>query len=284
MNFFILVIFFIYSIDLVNFSKAVMKPSPEFCPVSLKQRLKTRIYSKHWFGELPQPRDSQKPLLIHDIFIISFNLEKKFPLWVAYHLSPALVWGDLKLRRKYVLDPFLSPSQSLTFEDYKGASHCDNKKTGYDKGHLAPLGSFKNSVHAYQAQYLSNIVPQTRKLNQGPWRRLEEQVRDFVKKGNELRILTGPIFGKEGEDKTPPCWKAAQGKLEEIPVSYWKIVAFKHKSNIKACAFLMPQNIKNQKDPPKKYEVRLEQIEQKTDLKLFTATKKTVSQDCRFLF
>ena len=284
MNFFILVIFFIYFANLVNFSKAEIQSIPELFSISPKQTQKVRSYSKHWFGELPQPRGSQKLLLIHDIFIISFDLEKKFPSWVAYHLSPDLAWGGLKLRRKYVLDPLLSPSQSLTFEDYKGASRCDNKKTGYDKGHLAPLGSFKNSVHAYQAQYLSNIIPQTRKLNQGPWRRLEEQVRDFVKRGNKVRILTGPIFGKEAEDKTPPCWKAAQGKLEEIPSSYWKIVAFKYKSKIKACAFLMPQNIKNQKDSPKKYKVKLEQIEQNTDLKLFTKIKKSVLQDCRFLF
>ena len=144
------------------------------------------------------------------------------------------------------------------------------------------MGSFKASASAYQAQYLSNIVPQMRKLNQGPWRVLEEQVRNFVKKGNELRILTGPLFGKEGENKTPPCWKAAQKKLEEIPVSYWKIIAFKYKSKIQTCAFMMPQNVKKQKDHPKKYIVELNHIEQKTGLSFFTETNKTIQKNCRF--
>lgn len=280
MNFFI---FLLLAFPIV-LNKTLAKQSFESLAVRSKQIQNTNVYSKHWFGKLPLPENSKNPLLVHDIFIISFDLEKKFPFWVAYYLSPAIVWGDLKARRKYVLDPLLFPAQSLSFKDYKGASNCDGKKAGYDKGHLAPVGSFKASAYAYQAQYLSNIVPQMRKLNQGPWRVLEEQVRDFVKKGNELRILTGPLFGKAGGNKTPPCWKAAQGKLEEIPVSYWKIVAFKHKSKIQTCAFIMPQNIKKQTDHPKKYMVKLDHIEQETGLSFFTETKKIIQQACRFLF
>ena len=211
-------------------------------------------------------------------------LQKNSLCGTAYQLSPALVWGELKAERKYIQDPLLSPNQSLKFKDYKGASNCDGKSAGYDKGHLAPLGSFKASPYIYQAQYLSNIVPQARKLNQGPWKTLEEQVRVFVKKGNVVRILTGPLYGEEGKNKIPPCWKAAQGKLQEIPHSYWKIIAFKQKSKIKTCSFLMPQKIKNQKHHPKKYVMKWEQIEKRTGLELFSDIKYSVISDCRFLF
>ena len=275
---FLIILFFLFTIGLYSsgtFTKQNLQPAK-----SSEQN--TTIYSKHWFGKLPLLENNKKPLLIHDIFITFFDLEKKFPVWTAYHLSPAVVWGNLKEERKYISDPLLPSTQTLTVKHYKGASRCDGKHPGYDKGHLAPLGSFKASPFAYQAQYLSNIVPQTKKLNQGPWRRLEEQVRTFVKKGNELKILTGPLYGQEGKNKLPPCWKAAQAVLEEIPVSYWKIIASQHKSKIKACAFLMPQNITNQKDHPKKYIVKLEQIEQKTGLNLFENTKKSVQPDCKF--
>ena len=190
--------------------------------------------------------------------------------------------GQLKARRDYVLDPYLSLSESLTLKDYKGASTCDGpKRIGYDKGHLAPVGSFKNTASAFQAQYLSNIVPQTRNLNQGPWRRLEEQVRKVVLKGRSARILTGPIFGKDGENKLPPCWKAAQGKIEEIPVSYWKIVAFQDRSQIKYCAFLFPQRIKNRSNHFKRYRTELNHIQQKTGLNFFA--KMNPVKDCEFL-
>ena len=260
---FFLLLFFA---DFIYPNKSLSQPSLN--PSILHKKYTTPIYSKHWFGRLPFKEEGNS-LLIHDLFIVSFSLEKKFPDWIAYQLSPSLVWGDIKAERKYTLDPLLKPGQSLNFKDYKGASHCDGKKKGYDKGHLAPLGSFKASPFIYQAQYLSNIVPQKRNLNQGPWKRLEEKVRDFVKTGHEVRILTGPLYGKEEQDKTPPCWKAVQGKIAEIPSSYWKMIAFKQKEKLKICGIRMSQNIRNQKDHPKKYEVNWKQIEQETGLKLF---------------
>lgn len=241
------------------------------------------IYSKHWLDKLPLTK-KQDLLLIHDLFIISFNLEKKFPAWITYQLSPNLVWGDLKAARKYIPDPLLPKQHSLNSKDHKGASNCDGKHSGYDKGHLAPVGSFKASPYIYQAQYLSNIVPQKRNLNQGPWKKLEELTRAFVKKGNIVHILAGPIFGKEGRNKTAPCWKAAQGKITEVPAAYWKIVAFKQKSKIKACTVWMPQGIKYRKDHPKKYQVKLTDIEEETGLVFFQETTKNISSDCKFLF
>ena len=279
--------YFFYGFLLINL---FVKPSPAqqidkkvFTKLADKNR-ETPIYSKHWLDKLPSLK-KHNPLLIHDLFLISFDLDKKFPSWIAYQLSPGLVWGELKAKRKYVLDPLLSPQQSIHFKHYKGASNCDKKGSGYDKGHLAPLGSFKGSPYIYQAQYLSNIVPQKRNLNQGPWRALEESVRAFVKKGNVVKILTGPLFGKEGENKTAPCWKAGQGVIQEIPVSYWKIIAFRQKGKIKVCSVLMPQNISHRKAHPKKYQVKFEEIEKQTGLLFFSTTKQqALLPACKFLF
>ena len=236
------------------------------------------IYSKHWMGELPF-RSKTDILLLHDIFVISFNLEKKFPSWTAYKLSPALVWGKLKAERKYTADPLLSFGSSLSYKNWTGASNCDGRvKQGYDKAHLAPLGSFKSSPFAYQAQYLTNIMPQRRNLNQGPWKILEEKVRAFVKKGNEAQILTGPLYRK----KIAPCWKAVQGKITQVPSHYWKLIAFKNKSKIKVCAILMPQEI-GRKEDPMKYKSGLKQLEQELGFNLIAGDKKSFKEDCRFL-
>ena len=236
------------------------------------------IYSHHWLGKLPFS-SKKDVLLIHDIFVISFNLEKKFPSWTAYKLSPALVWGKLKAERKYIADPLLSFGSSLNYKDWTGASNCDGKiKQGYDKAHLAPLGSFKSSPFAYQAQYLTNITPQRRNLNQGPWRILEEKVRAFVKKGNEVRILTGPLYRK----KIAPCWKAVQGKITQVPSHYWKLIAFKNKSKIQVCAILMSQEI-GRKEKPIKYKFSLKQLEKELGFNLIRGHKKSFKEDCRFL-
>jgi len=238
------------------------------------------IHSHHWIGSLPLLK-TKHVLLVHNIFIVAFDLEKKFPAWLAYHLSPALVWGNLKEERKYVPDPLLYITPKITNKHYKGASHCDKKGKGYQKGHLAPKASFKASPYNYQTQYLTNIVPQSKSLNLGPWKIMEKKVRNFVKKGNELQVLTGPIYGKEGKDKTPPCWKKAQGLWEEIPKAYCKIVILKNQSKIKSCSVLMSQ--KAVQHNVKKYIVKIKDIEQATNLKILSSMNKSPREKCDFL-
>ena len=240
-------------------------------------------YSHHWWGALPEGKN----ILIHDLFIISIDEEKKLAQWVAYRLTPGLMWGELKSARKYKADPLFR--DSLSPKDYTGASRCDRRGkkgtgydksvTGYDKGHLAPVGSFKNSIFAYQAQYMTNIVPQSRNLNQGPWHKLEKHIRGFVKTGKELKILTGPLY----EKPIPPCWKKAQGKLTQIPSHYWKLVSVKEKSYIHVCSLIMPQEV-SRRSQPKKFVRSLEELSQKAKLSFFKNSGLKTKETCDFLW
>lgn len=240
------------------------------------------IYSQHWFGPLPLlSSDHNKPLLFHDIFVILFDPEKRFPVYLAYRLNPHLIWGELKTERKYIQDPLLpSPSMGLSANDYKGASRCDGRGRGYDRGHLAPRSAFKGTEFASQAQYLTNIVPQRRDLNQGPWQKLDILIHNFVKDGNEVRIMTGPLYGQVGETKTPPCWRAAQGKITEIPTGYWKIISRKQARRKEVCSFLIPQTTRR-KTKPDSYIVPLTHIEEKIGRDLLHET--TIVETCQFL-
>ena len=235
-----------------------------------------QIYSRHW-EDPPLPalgKETKNILLIHDLFVLSFNPNRRLSDWMAYELSPAVVWGSLQEDRKWKSDPLLPAFLSLTAQDYKGAS-----KWGYDRGHLAPKGSFKGSVFAYQAQYVTNLVPQKRNLNQGPWRILEETVRRFVLKGHSVKILTGPLYG----DKSLPVWPSAQGRLREIPSGYWKIVSLKERGVLNICSFIMPQEISSRKTALKKYKAKETEIENRSQLRLFENYKGRVKENCKFL-
>ena len=160
---------------------------------------------------------------------------------------------------------------------------------GYDKGHLAPKGSFKGSLFAFEAQYMTNIVPQKRDLNQGPWRALEERIRRFVLKGESVKVLTGPLYGKAGQGKKPykkslAVWPKAQGKITEVPTGFWKIVSVKEKSLLKVCAFLMPQDLKGQgrKTSPAKFIVKIKTLQE--FLPLNFQNIKSLKENCRFLY
>ena len=252
-----------------------------FCILPNLESISQTIYSKHWPVSLPLKDLKEKPLVFHSLFTLQFDPYKKFPVYIAYHLSPQTVWGKLKTKRDYKTDPYLKIS--LSYSDYKGASNCDKKgrSFGYDKGHLAPLGSFKSSLYAYEAQYMSNIVPQKAQLNQGPWRQFEEKVRAFVKRGNEIYVLTGPLYEKNGK-KIAPCWKAAQSKIKELPSAYFKLALDFQKSRI--CSVMMPQTA-NKRDKLKKFQTPIEEIEKQSGLKFLSQfSNKKIKQSCHFLF
>ena len=253
---------------------------PQSLPVSLP------LYSHHWFGPASGFSKENSWLLNHHIFVISFNKETGFPDWVAYELTPGLLWGRLKAERSLKPDPLLAKAakeagfQPLTLSHYRAAAAF-----GYDKGHLAPKGSFKGSLFAFEAQYMTNIVPQKRDLNQGPWRVLEEKIRQFVLKGNRVKILAGPVYGGIGSGKKPykkplPVWPSAQGKITQVPSGFWKMVFVRTKSSLTACAFLMPQDLNGwgRKTNPKKFIVTVKEL-----LNYIPLRAQTLAPDCQFL-
>lgn len=250
------------------------------------------LYSRHWFGSIPWFSKETNILLAHRIFFISFNITTGFSDWIAYELTPGIVYGELKAERKLKSDPLLATAMKnqskiknlLEFKDYKGASSF-----GYDKGHLAPKGSFKGSLFAFEAQYMTNIVPQKRDLNQGPWRVLEERIRQFVRQGNRVKILTGPLYGEALNGKKPfqkplPPWPQVQGKIFYIPTGFWKMVFIKEKSTVKVCTFLMPQNLRkyNRKTSPEKFIVKIKDLQEFIPLNFQNI--KNLKEDCRFLY
>ncbi len=248
------------------------------------------IYSKHWYGDKPffskTENNQQEMLLIHDLFTVSFDLSKRFPRWIAYQLSPHLTWGFLKEERSFKKDSHLLDHRhfniTLSLEDYKGASNFH-----YDKGHLAPLGSFKASVFSYQLQYLSNIVPQMRNLNRGPWMALEIKIREFVKKGNELRVMVGTLYGDKSYGKPYKKilapWPKINGKIQQLPSGFWKLVVFKNKGILKTCSFIMPQDISNRRTSIKKYIVTRAVLKEYTGLSFLKGVKASLIDNCSFL-
>ena len=196
------------------------------------------IHSKHWLFGYPLGTPATNDLIIRDIYALSSNDATKLADWVAYRLTMHEVGGTLDLKRKWGNDPWLAEDETLegtkSNDDYKNAS-----SRGYDRGHQAPLASFKGTRYASQTNLMSNITPQQRALNQGPWKNLEEGARKLVRTGKIVWVVTGPYYGEETEELTEA------GEPNKIPSGYWKIVAIgdrKKPKSIRAVAFIMAQN------------------------------------------
>jgi len=201
------------------------------CTYQQRIRILPEIHCKHFIYGYPAGTPETNDMIIRDIYALSSNDGTKLADWVAYRLDPATIMGDVSTSRIWKPDPWLEEGETLEPEDYKDAYEVLET----DRGHQAPLASFKGTNTWEKTNYLSNITPQKSELNRGPWSILEQKVRNFVQAGNTLYVMTGPCY-----DKTMPSLPKAD-EPHTIPSGYWKIIVFPGGNNITCASFLFDQ-------------------------------------------
>lgn len=72
-----------------------------------------------------------------------------------------------------------------TLEDYD--------HSGYDRGHLVPSGDATTKQSQFQTFTLANMIPQVGVCNRGPWKHLEEMVRQIAQT-QVVYVISGPIY------------------------------------------------------------------------------------------
>jgi endonuclease G len=218
------------------------------------------IHCKHFIYGYPLGGPDSNDLIIRDLYALSSNDTTKFADWVAYRLDSAAITGKSIKKRKWKADPWLEENETLEPDDYKKA----NKKLKTDRGHQAPLASFKGYRNFYEANYLSNITPQKAALNQGPWKKLEEAVRRLVKEVGEVYVMTGPIYNDAGSLKLPEA-----DETHIIPSAYWKIIVIDNKQHKPyVVAYIFDQNTPR-RDKVMKHLTTVDEVENQTGFDFF---------------
>lgn len=231
--------------------------------VLAQQQDLTEIHSEHFAYGIPLGTDPSNDLIIRDIYALSSNDETKFADWVAYKLDKWTVFGEAKTWRKWYADPWLDEGETLEPKDYYKA----NEILKTDRGHQAPLGSFKGTYIFWLTNYLSNITPQNSKLNRGIWKKIEEEVRKLVGQENKVYVLTGTYY----DDSLIPTLLPEADEDHRVPDGYWKILFLKPQgkyASIQTAAWYFPQA-----DPVSSelanYLVSIDTIEDMTTLDFF---------------
>jgi len=221
----------------------------------------TEIHCKHFFWGYPTGAPESNDMIIREALALSNNDETKFADWVCYKLDPSMIWDTTDSERKWRSDPWLEESETLEPSDYTKAS----AELDVDRGHQAPLASFKSTLYSRQTNYLSNITPQAKALNQGPWMRLEGAIRDLVRTNRSVWVMTGPLY----ESDMDPLPKADEE--HRIPSGYWKLVAIGTRgkaSDLKVTAFIMGQDTERGADF-RDFKVRVDEVENRAGLDFF---------------
>ncbi len=195
------------------------------------------IHCKHFLYGYPLGASSSNDLIVRECYALSANATTKLADWVCYYLSAYEVEGTAELERRWQNDPWLEESETLeakpaSRDDYRGAYAARQ----YDRGHLAPLASFRGSRYVLQVNYYSNIAPQRSALNQGPWMRLEACERELVGRYGSVWVMTGPLY-EWAMPLLPNCDEA-----HAVPSGFWKIVAVVEGDVLHAAAFVMDQD------------------------------------------
>lgn len=157
-------------------------PAPDF----------TACRQQFYQGFAPQVHAAQPGnlrALCFDDFAVLHSGQSKTPLYAAEHLTPrslADARGEERTNKFYA-EARLPAAERAQLADYQGS--------GYDRGHMAAAAQRATSAAMAQSFSLANMVPQAPQNNRGTWAKsAEKATRSYVARGNEVYVLTGPIY------------------------------------------------------------------------------------------
>ena len=190
--------------------------------------------------------------------------------YIEYHEQAAFVIYKLTAREaltkeaqrtnRFRRDPEI-PTGSATTADYR--------RSGYDRGHLAPAADMAFSVQTMaDSFFMSNMSPQKPAFNRGIWKRLEEQVRQIAIREKAIYVVTGPILPKK---KTVTIG----ANQVTVPTHYYKVI-FDLTPPRKMIGFILPNEGSDR--PLEDFAVTVDVVEKATGLDFFSALPQAVQK------
>jgi len=215
------------------------------------------------FG-LPQTKNAaHHTLVVREGYTLAHNDVDLISDWVSYHLTRAEASGTLPRANAFKADPDLPKGHRAELGDYQGWG------TVYDRGHQFPDADAKGQGKLVQAEsyFLSNMTPQAKRLNEGAWKHLEEDVRAIAKSRGEIWVVTGPAYVDDDGDGFINYYVIGDDQVV-VPTDYFKIVlAPKGQGDFEAMAIL----VRNEplKDTMEDHLVSIDEIERVTGIDFF---------------
>jgi endonuclease G len=219
------------------------------CRVELDRKDLAGTYA---YAGFPRSKKRLK-ILKNQGYVVGYSEKLRDPIWVAYRVFDVKKLESGKRPSRFRVDS--RTRSKVSHDDYTGS--------GFDRGHMAPnyaIATRFGTEGQRETFLMSNIIPQTPKVNQQIWRELEMWVaKRYGRYLEEVWVVTGPIF-------TPPIRRLSSGVA--IPSAYYKIIVDEKDGGVRALAFL----IKADCSPLTRLKTRLvsiDEIEKDTGLDFF---------------
>ena len=200
------------------------------------------------------PEDKNSQTVHHTYYSLGYQEETEQANWVAYKLTKSSLRAKNVKRERYFKPDYSVSTRSAFFRDYKNS--------GYTKGHIAPAGDMAFNTRAMKESFfMSNISPQLRQFNNGVWKELEENVRDWAYTKDALVVVSGPLF-YDNDFK-----KIGQNRVG-VPDAFYKILLDETKaSKHDAIAYIIPH--KSTDLPLSEFATTIDEVEKHTSIDFF---------------
>jgi len=138
-----------------------------------------------------------------------WNEELKIPKLISYELTLQELEGPSCGGARYHADPNL--------DEYAASAYEGAYDMGYDKGHLLPKrhGSWSEEA-CIHTSYYSNILPQKKSLNRGPWDELDDRVDRLIRELGTVYVNAGPV----------PIAVDTLPSGMPVPCGFWKVLLY----------------------------------------------------------
>jgi endonuclease G, mitochondrial len=182
-------------------------------------------------------------LLVREGYAIMHSDRTKTPIWVCERVRHEDVHGPLTGRDDWAPDPVLC---TLRVRCERGAVDSDYRRSGYDRGHLAPnWNQRQDPQRKRETFYFSNAAPQVgRSFNQSTWQALERELTTWTETLQDFWTITGVLFYDEKEEDPD----TADGFIQVetigagsvfVPTHFYKIVVWREDDELNAFAVVM---------------------------------------------
>ena len=224
----------------------------------------TQVPAQDFYRGLEIPvtvQDADHEVHTYSGYTLCYRESYEVAEWVAYLLTKEELVKVVGRTNDFRPDTSISTG-SADLSDYK--------RSGYDRGHLAPAADMRWSEQAmHDCFLLSNITPQDNKFNSGIWNDLENFVRTVASRFGAVWVVTGPVL-----EKPASGYPSIGGNKVCVPEYFYKVLLVRRPAKngepetVQAIGFI----IKNEKSHASIWDfaVPVDQVEERTGLDFFS--------------
>jgi endonuclease G len=206
-------------------------------------------------------------LMMKPQYALSYNNEKGTPNWTNWHLDSTWTTDFADRQDDFRVDNTLPSTFKRVSNGFQFGTY------GFQRGHMCPSADRTSSDDDNSATFLmTNMVPQAPGNNEGPWRFMEDYIRDQLNETNELYIVSGGA-GVGGQSSTGH-WNSiidTAGNTVTVPEVTWKVVMVlpnltgddvsRVSTSTRTFGVIMPNDDSIEHDQWQKYLATVDQVE-----------------------